>query len=328
MTQSMFTNNKRIDNSILFNYYSINILLASNENVAKAIAKSLKSHEKDNIRYSICGIELEYGKKVVDEDNNFDVLLNHHLFAKNKKIPCLAFDEKRCNNFIISHIDSDTIFGIGWVSGYFSYHCNPEQIKILKEISKVLSEIDIKGFHNVDISKYKKQLSCINSFVSSVKDKIISMKNIDFTNISSIVINILSKIVETIFNAKKLNIKYNKIIDSMCDVKLNEEYSTNLVHVFDKKFNDFNKCVSHEFIIIKNYTISIFGRNSEIVRKYFPKGLVPFLNNFFSNSGGHFSAAGSARSKNVSNKDFEKFIKAFNDRIESVNKDKYGKLIN
>src|SRR5574344_1782763 len=70
----------------------------------------------------IITIECEFGQKQIDENiEGVELSLNHHL--NNGVQPSLAFginlEKYSREHIVITHIDADTIFGIGWVSGIF-----------------------------------------------------------------------------------------------------------------------------------------------------------------------------------------------------------------
>jgi hypothetical protein len=93
-------------------------------------------------------IETEYGDKVIDETHeNVALALNHHGDLQCEDAPSLIYKKplkKRYDNFIISHIDLDVLFGILWTAGWL------KKTTTTKLLSKLVAMADIQGFHVIN----------------------------------------------------------------------------------------------------------------------------------------------------------------------------------
>ena len=263
-----------------------------------------------------CAVEAEY--KTVELDESYEGVgysLNHH--KKDGIQPSMVFKRgfKIYSSFIISHIDADTIFGIGWVSGLFS--TNDEK---LKSLSELIAKVDKNGIHNVSIPReLEKELQVIFSIVAEAKNKLSFLKYKYKYNITNIIKKAIMKIRDHIRDPKIMEKRYKLIKANLETIKLDKIYSTEKIHVFRNRMNDF-LYGKHKFIINYSRGIVVYGRNDKITSEYFPKGLPTFIREFFGEAGGHFSAAGTNRNQRISNDDFNKFIEAFKLRIDNIDK--------
>lgn len=297
-------------------YEKMIVTIVSDYETSLKVAKRLHSHNVDSV-----GVEIEFGSKSATiKDVGYVDIFNHHSTTKNPKQPSLAFNEtNKYESFIISHIDADTIFGIGWLSGYF----DKSNSKLL-EISTIISEIDNNGIHKIDqtlIDKYAKELEVIFSVVSEAKAKLNKLRYSGFYNCTPIVKKTILKIIDHIQNQDLLDKKYSLIKTYKGNINASQYIMLKHKHyqVFSKKINNFKED-NHSFIVIYNTSISVFGRDFSTTLKYFPEGLPEFLEKIIPGSGGHFSAVGSPRAKNVSSSQFSEFIKRFTRRINAVSK--------
>lgn len=303
------------------------VFISSNIATSRNIAKKFNSFGKKCV-----AVEVEYGNEsLTTKDIGVEDYYNHHHIGPDAKQPCLAYnyisDKVNINfqNFIISHIDADTIFGIGWLSGLFKL-TNECSYQKLIHISDIISLNDLNGSHNIPldlIKKYNihKELEVIKSFVIHAKKSIQKVKYKNFYNCSSIIYKTILNIIRILTHPTILEARYDKItknIKENFEDILPLDGSNEKVRIYPKRKNDFVDG-SHDFIIIRNIGISVFGRNNEIVKKYFPEGLNGFMKKFFEYGGGHFAAAGGGRLKSVSNKDYQIFLKVFLERIENGN---------
>ena len=290
------------------------VFISSNITTSRKIAKRLNGYGK-----TCTAVEVEYGNNsLTSKDIGVDSYYNHHHTGPDAKQPCLAytdFNQSFKENFIISHIDADTIFGIGWLSGIF-----PKD-KILIDIAKIISIMDNEGSHKIPkelISKYYKEWEVVKSFISHAKKSVSKVKYKDYYNCSSIIYSTLMNIVRIVHDPKSVELRYSKLINADINSKAKlHPMSNEELHIFDKKCNDFDKG-THNFIIIKSKTISIFGRDKDQVKKYFPEGLNNFLAKYFDGAGGHFASAGTSRLELVDNIKYLKFLNAFNARINEI----------
>lgn len=292
------------------------INIVSDYETSLRLAKRLHNHKVDSV-----GIEIEFGSKsATTQDVGYVDIFNHHSTSINPKQPSLAFTEtNKYKSFIISHIDADTIFGIGWLSGYFD-----KSNETLVKISSIISLIDNVGIHQVEqsiLNQYPKELEVIFSVVSEAKAKLNKLRYSGFYNCTPIVKKTILKIIDHIQNKELLNKKYSLIQNYKSDIK-SEQFilqKTKQYYIFNKKINNFKED-THSFIIIYNTSISIYGRDFSTTMTFFPEGLPEFLENILPGSGGHFSAAGSPRAKNVSPSQFDIVLKVFNKRLQQVSR--------
>ena len=300
------------------------VFISSNIITSRKIASKFNSYGMKCIV-----VEVEYGdESLTSADVGVEDYYNHHHIGPDAKQPCLAYkyiseliNEDTKQNFIISHIDADTIFGIGWLSGLFKL-TDKDSYQKLKNISDIISHNDLNGSHNLPvdlIEKYNvhKELEVIKSFVIHAKKSIQKVKYKNFYNCSSIIYKTILNIIRIMSNREDLESRYNKIQHSLSKNQrenIQLPGSNEKVRIYSKKVNDFNDG-THEFIIIKYAGISVFGRNNEIVKKYFPEGLNNFIRTFFEFGGGHFAAAGGGRQKIIDKKEFDNFLEKFLERI-------------
>lgn len=291
--------------------------IVSDYETSLRVAKRLHNHKVNSV-----GIEIEFGSKSATiNDVGYVDIFNHHSNTINPKQPSLAFtDSNIYESFIISHIDADTIFGIGWLSGYFD-----KNNETLVELSNIISLIDNVGIHKVKqsiLDKYPKELEVIFSVVNEAKAKLNKLRYSGFYNCTPIVKKTILKILDHIQNKELLDKKYSLIRNYKNDIKSSDYLirKTEKYHIFNKKINNFKED-KHSFIIIYNTSISIYGRDFSTTLKYFPEGLPEFLEKIIPGSGGHFSAVGSPRAKNINQAQFENVVKLFDQRLKMVSKE-------
>ena len=111
-------------------------------------AKKVLNENKDE---KWCAVECEFGDKAVlvnDEFPGVTLSLNHHGEFSDNPPPSLRWDiyesEPVYDNFLVSHIDLDSIFGIMWASKIL------RPTEIAKEIAKLVALQDVKGFHYIE----------------------------------------------------------------------------------------------------------------------------------------------------------------------------------
>ena len=270
-------------------------------------AKEISEVMENRHQFKTCAVEAEWGTESLDtKDKGVYLALNHH--CKDGIQPSMVFktDFKKMRVFITSHIDTDTLFGIGWVSGLFPNN------DLMKEISELVGNIDNKGIHNVEIPKHlENYINCILQIISETKFKLGKMKYKETCNAT----HIIKKSILTICNIvtskhileKRVKYLNNAVIEIPKPITI---LADGKIQVFNKRINNF-KNGDHDFIIIYNKGISVFGRDDDITKKYFPRGLPNFLESYFSAAGGHFSAAGTARRTEIGYEEFKKFRNDF-----------------
>jgi len=117
----------------------LNVILAkSSKEAAAAVCDSGKAW---------VAIETEYGNNTIDTSyNGVEVALNHHGDLQDMEAPALAYTKKikkRYDNFLISHIDLDVLFGILWTAGWL------KETKLTIGLSNLVAMADINGFHTI-----------------------------------------------------------------------------------------------------------------------------------------------------------------------------------
>ena len=297
------------------------VFISSTYEVAKNISKTMNQ----NYGTEFCSIEADFGNdKLTVNDIGIKSAYSHHKINDEYFQPCLTFQITNdsnfpySENFIISHVDADTIFGIGWLCGMFD-RVSTRTYNTLKDISLMISTMDNFGYHSISkisLEKYKKEFSVILSYVSHAKKSISKVKFQKYYNCSSIIIKCLHNIIKCLTHSDILNKRFNLINKGISEKENIEkmDISTDIVHIYKKRINDF-KDASHSFIIVWDISLSIYGRNHKDVSKYFPEGLNEFLNTIIPESGGHFCAAGTKRKTRISNSEFQLIIDKFKERI-------------
>ena len=104
-------------------------------------------------------IETEYGNRTLD--NSLDgvaLSMNHHGKLQHEDAPALVYKKHQnmhFDNFVISHIDLDVLFGILWSAGWL------KPTPVTAKLSEYIAEADINGFHLV----YKKLRNIENPII-------------------------------------------------------------------------------------------------------------------------------------------------------------------
>ena len=105
-------------------------------------AKELLSQEKKEW----VAIETEYGKYTIDETFPGVVkACNHHgdlQFNTAPAVQCMQCKQSY-DNFLISHIDLDVLFGILWAAGWL------KKTRVTTTLSELVALADIHGFHTI-----------------------------------------------------------------------------------------------------------------------------------------------------------------------------------
>lgn len=92
-------------------------------------------------------IETEYGNQTLGEEHpNIIKACNHHGELQHNDAPAIqcSSSNRRYDNFIVSHIDLDVLFGILWSAGWL------KKTNITRALSELVAEADINGFHTID----------------------------------------------------------------------------------------------------------------------------------------------------------------------------------
>jgi len=114
----------------------LKVVLAKSYNAATEVANS-------GDRW--VAIETEYGGSTLGTEHpNVIKACNHHGDLQTNDAPaiqCIGTD--RFDNFIVSHIDLDVLFGILWSAGWL------KKTDISLKLSELVAEADINGFHTI-----------------------------------------------------------------------------------------------------------------------------------------------------------------------------------
>lgn len=269
-------------------------------------AKDLINVYSSKFNIEFTGLELEYGDDVLDSSNsNIAHSFNHHSTIPNDKkmFPCEAFKymkDKKLepqSNFLLSHIDLDVIFGIGWLCGCFPLN-NPKFIKM----AGLIKEADTGALIEDPV------LNRLLFFVNRLKKKCV-INNSGVANISSLVLICLGKIRSTI--CKGYTKEEYPLIPTVNKLKQSNDF----ISVYGKKFNDFYKN-GNKFIICKTHGLSVYGQEEYCTKHNI--NVSSILKEYFGNeAGGTNTAGGSPRKTKLNMVDFKEFILWFKNRVEN-----------
>ena len=118
----------------------INVTLCKSYEDAALVANTLPR---------VVAIETEYGDDSLNTSHkNVEVALNHHGKFQVEDAPALSYkkfnnQQQPYDNFIVSHIDLDVLFGLLWAGGWLKE--TPTTI----QLSKLVADADVNGFHKV-----------------------------------------------------------------------------------------------------------------------------------------------------------------------------------
>lgn len=280
----------------------------------------------------VVAIETEYGDNILGEDHkNVKIALNHHGALQKNDAPALAFkrfrDQKPFDNFIISHIDLDVLFGLLWAGGWL------KETKTTTTLSKLIAHADVYGFHTIDeflkdipqylIDKYFLIGYLVNSWI--INDDSLLLKDI-----SREVHKLLLKIKDIILNpvdTKQLQEVENwflqqKLIAEKHLVEKRTLSDNDIMYVYRAPFSltTAYKLIDNEAKIILQYneqsrSLTLGCYNNEVAKKYFGKnGVIEPLQKFFGDTaGGKIAIGGSPREINLQPEVLQAFL-AFLDR--------------
>ena len=109
-------------------------------------------------------VETEYGHKTLNSyHQNVVFTMNHHGNHQIEDAPAVKGIDCsiRYDNFIVSHIDLDVLFGILWASGMMP------KTQIAEQLSNLVADADINGFHKV--------LGYIEEIPQNIKEKYLAI---------------------------------------------------------------------------------------------------------------------------------------------------------
>lgn len=276
--------------------------------------KIIELSNKNNLK--VVTIECAFGNKLLDQNiPGVELSIDHHI---GDTIPSISwnidYSKYKKDIIILSHIDTDTIFGLGWVLEEF-----PKTEKY-KKIGEYISKIDTGGFHSV-VFDTPEEMYLVNVIYSEVNKLKKSIRYNKFIKINPRYI--LNKIKFFMNYPDRVHKKYLKIKDALKDLnyRIIREYSCKNILVVEGRTIDFNINPDLDFIINidteKFTSLQIFGRDKETVQKYFgDKGLDYLLSKFFNNAGGQFLAAGTGRGEKVNNQKINWFLQNFRAMVE------------
>ena len=267
----------------------------------------------------VCAIETEYGDEHFGiKDGAVLELLHHGAFSENKPAASQLIDTKlKYDNFIVSHIDLDTIFGIMWAAGFL------KKTFITEQLSELISFVDEYGFHKYIATKHNKIDSHVQAKFLNIGKLYSSWKFNTFNDgqdISKDIHKLILRIKDIIMKANDTTISN----DFQEKYKIFEKYSRYelsipgilIVYVGDIFLLDgyFYNNINHDIVIQYNTgssSISISCSDEQIAENYFGKnGVLNPLKEFFGpDAGGRKSIGGSPRHLTLQIEMLEAFIK-------------------
>jgi hypothetical protein len=259
-------------------------------------------------------IETEYGQRTLDDSVPGVVLsLNHHGELQEELPPAMVYQTLdkpvRYDNFIISHIDLDTLFGILWTAGWL------KKTKVTKKLSDIIGAADNLGFHRIDsiiqgvdkdiVDKYYAIGYLLRSWV--IHDKGHNVKDVSkelhklLLRIKDVIMDgpppELTFLVEEWFSKKNdLAQKYLLSVFNLCDKDRLFIFRAPYTLVNAYRINNLKaKIIIHYNEQSKSITLSCYDEETAI--KYFGKeGVLKPLRQFFGDkAGGKITIGGTPR---------------------------------
>jgi len=270
-------------------------------------------------------IETEYGDQYFGVKDGAKIELLHHGKFKKNLPSCLQMipekDNKsinhKFNNFIVSHFDLDTIFGIMWAGGYL------KKTKVAIEISKLVALIDINGFYDFKINIFNQENK--NHIIILAISSLLSFWTIDKKNPSKDIHKLILRIRDYIIlgvpeeTLKFLDIKNDKEENSFLKQFVKTELTLPgilITYIGGVSLTDRYKFnfIEHEMIVQYNSgsnSITLACRNETISKRFFGNsGVIEPLKTFFGNdAGGHLNIGGSPRNQKLQIEMLDAFIK-------------------
>lgn len=273
---------------------------------------------------SIVAVETEYGDNYFGVKDGAAVELLHHGKFNDEFPAATSFYKqglhKRFDNFIVSHIDADTILGIMWAAGFL------KPTKLVLNLSELIGEVDVKGFHWFMEFKYnnipkvlQEKFLAIGSVISSWK---FPEKN-DYEDISRDVHKLILKIKDLIlfpvpieiihrnknFMEKKEIIKSNSMIKELSIPGVMVIYKGDTFLLDGYSVNSVNNDIVIHYNTGSN-TINISCKDETIAKQYFGEtGVIKPLQIFFGEeAGGRVTVGGSPRDKKLQIEYLEAFV--------------------
>ena len=317
----------------------VNVFLCKDFNLAKEKAKELAP---------CCAVECEYGDNTLNEEfDGVELAFFHHGKYSDEKPPCLRWDvvqtlKKPFDNFLISHVDLDTIFGIMWASKIL----RPSDVA--KRVAELVAIQDLNGFHYVEAKvlhtvsePIKYRFLGIGYLLSRFKFEDNNELCIDYSkNIHKLILKIKDIIIDGINDDLKKVID-NWLIEKELEAKkLVKNYKNNLFTYFVKN-GSINPLSAYKLpmhtehskvnIVYSSETgiVSIACFDEETAKDLFGEnGVITPLQKYFGDSaGGRLAVGGSPREKFITKEESDGFVEWLNRNYFNHKSIKNTKLI-
>jgi len=270
----------------------------------------------------VVAVETEYGDDYFGKkDGAVLELLHHGKLSNNKSASTILIPDDyspvnyKYNNFIISHVDLDTVFGIMWAGGYL------KNTETARNFSELVGYLDRNGFYkfknevlNYDNPNHIKLLA-VTSLINFWKINLNSLSKDIHKLILRIRDYIILDVPEDIKKYLLQGINENDFLKNITELELSipkilVTYISN-TSVTDRYLNN-----GLEYDMILQYntgsnSITLACQNEELSKKYFgPNGVIEPLQAFFGKkAGGHKSIGGSPRGEKLQIEYLEAFLK-------------------
>ena len=285
----------------------LQVILCKNYNKSKEIAKEIAP----------CGaIECEYGEDTIDENTEgVKVAMYHHGQHSDKPAPSVRWDvfeelDRGLDNFIISHIDLDTIIGIMWASKIL------RPTNIAKEIGRLAELQDLNGFHYIEreiLHKLKPTIKYRFLGAGYILSNISMEDNgEDVIDVSRIVHKSILKIKDIIIEGVSPELKEKIdfwLQNKKEEARKNLKYENQVLNFYVSDKNLSSAYCTEEGVCkdinlqynTSNNSITLAVFNEEIAKDYFgEEGVLKPLKDFFGEkAGGRISIGGGPRDKKL-----------------------------
>jgi len=276
-----------------------------------------------------CTIECEYGDKVIDENiEGVELAFYHHGEYSDNQPPCLRWEvyyqlKKPFDNFIVSHVDLDTIFGIMWASKIL------KPTDVAKKIAELVAIQDLNGFHYIESEilstlndPIKYRFLGIGYMLSRFKFEDDNMLCSDYSKaVHKAILKIKDIIIDGVSDDLKNTIDTWLIEKEKEALKLVKNYRKNLFTYFIKN-GSINPLSAYKLPIHEDYSkinivynsetgiITIACFNEKWAKIFFGEnGVITPLQRYFGNSaGGRVTVGGSPRDKFVTKEEANGFV--------------------
>lgn len=270
----------------------------------------------------VIAVETEYGDNYFGKkDGAVLELLHHGELSNNKPASTILIPDNnspsnyKFNNFIISHVDLDTVFGIMWAGGYL------KNTRTARNISELVAYLDTNGFY-----KFKNELldySNPDHIKLLAITSLINFWKINPNSLSKDIHKLILRIRDYIILGVSPDIQKflvsgideKEFLKDITEMELSipkvlVTYISN-ISVTDRYLNN-----GLEYDIILQYntgsnSITLACQNEELSKLYFGEnGVIEPLQLFFGkNAGGHKSIGGSPRGEKLQIEYLEAFLK-------------------